>query len=178
MADDITFAFSPVLAVQGLLDYTKSEHSKIYKSAIREVCKEPFECEADGLYRFLKDVQDRAEEMGWSEGILNITLELDDDDEPVQENLIENYGTITLEQVVESELQYINEQGREAQDTYMLYKSQMVSLSNTAKKKISLWSEQYRVGDNSQSLQRSGTVENNHQGKSPRHKRYHQPDSH
>ena len=145
---NVVFAFSPAQAVQGLLDYTKSEHSKIYKSAIREVCKEPFECEADGLYQFLKDIQDRADEMGWSDGILNITLEVTDDNEPVQEKLIDNYGTISLEQVVESELQYINEQGREAQDTFMLYKCLMASLSNSAKKRISLWSEQYRIGDN------------------------------
>ena len=145
---NVVFAFSPAQAVQGLLDYTKSEHSKIYKSAIREVCKEPFECEADGLYQFLKDIQDRADEMGWSDGILNITLEVTDDNEPVQEKLIDNYGTISLEQVVESELQYINEQGREAQDTFMLYKCLMASLSNSAKKRISLWSDQYRIGDN------------------------------
>ena len=145
---NVAFAFSPAQAVQGLLDYTKSEHSKIYKSAIREVCKEPFECEADGLYQFLKDIQDRADEMGWSDGILNITLEVTDDNEPVQEKLIDNYGTISLEQVVESELQYINEQGREAQDTFMLYKCLMASLSNSAKKRISLWSDQYRIGDN------------------------------
>jgi hypothetical protein len=143
----VAFAFSPALAIQGLLDYTRSEHSKIYKSAIREVCKEPFDCEAEALYEFLKDVQDRADEMGWSDSILNITLEVDDDNDPVQEDLIENYGTITLEQVVESELQYINEQGREAQDTYMLYKCLMASLSSNAKKTVSLWSDQYRIGD-------------------------------
>ena len=68
----------------------------------------------------------------------------------MKENLSENYGTITLEQVIKSELQHINEQGREAQDTYymLLYKSLMASLLNTAKKKISLWSEQYRISDN------------------------------
>ena len=143
----MAFAYSPALAIQGLLDYTRSEHSKIYKSAIREVCKEPFDCEAEGLYQFLKDVQDRADEMGWSDSILNITLEVDDDGDPVQEYLIENYGTISLEQVIESELQYIDEQGREAQDTYMLYKCLMASLSCNAKKKVSLWSNQYRIGD-------------------------------
>ncbi len=145
---EVVFAFSPALAVQGLLDFTKSEHSKIYKSAIREVSKEPFDCEAEGLFQFLKDVQDRTDKMGWSDGILNITLEVTDDNEPVQEKLIENYGTISLEKVVESELQYINEQGREAQDTYMLYKCLMASLTNAAKKRISLWSDQYRIGDN------------------------------
>ena len=145
---DVAFAFSPAQAVQGLLDFSKSEHSKIYKSAIREVSKDPFDCEAEGLYHFLKDVQDRADEMGWSDNILNITLEVTDDIEPVQENLIDNYGTISLEQVVESELQYINKQGRNAQNTYMLYKCLMSSLTNNAKKRISLWSEQYRIGDN------------------------------
>jgi hypothetical protein len=40
---NVVFPFSPVQAVQGLLDYTKSEHSKMYMSAIREVCKDPFE---------------------------------------------------------------------------------------------------------------------------------------
>lgn len=45
-----------------------------------------------------------------------------DDNKPVQEKLIENYRMISLEQVVESKLQYINKQGQEVQDTYMLYK--------------------------------------------------------
>jgi hypothetical protein len=75
-------------------------------------------------------------------------LEVTDDNKPVQEKVINNYGTISLEQVVKSELQYINEEGREAQDTFMLYKCLMVPLSNSAKKRISLWSEQYRIGDN------------------------------
>ena len=145
---EVAFAFSPALAVQGLLDYTKSKHFKIYKSAIREVSKEPFDCVAEGLYQFLKDVQDRADKMGWSEGILNITLEVTDNGNPVEENLIDNYGTISLEQVVESELQYINEEGRGAQDTYMLYKCLMASLTNATKKRISLWSDQYRIGNN------------------------------
>jgi hypothetical protein len=145
---DVAFAFSPAQAVQGLLDFTKSKHSKIYKSAIREVCNEPFECEAIGLYQVLKDIQDRADKMGWSDGILNITLEVTDDNKPVQEKLINNYGTISLKQVVESELQYINEQGREAQDTFMLYKWLMASLTNSVEKRISLWSEQYRIGNN------------------------------
>jgi hypothetical protein len=91
---NVAFAFSPVQGVQGFLNYTKSKHSKIYKSAIREVCKEPFECKADGLYQFLKNIQDRADKMGWSDGILNITLEVADDNKPVQEKLIDNYGTI------------------------------------------------------------------------------------
>ena len=53
-----------------------------------------------------------------------------------EENVIENYGTITLEQVVASEIKYIAEQQRKAQDTYMLYQALMASLSGEAKKKV------------------------------------------
>jgi hypothetical protein len=76
--------------------------------------------------------------MGWADGILNIMLEVTDNNKPVQEKLINNYGTISLKQVIKSELQYINEQGCKVQDTFMLYKCLMVSLSNGAKRRISL----------------------------------------
>ena len=56
---------------------------------------------------------------------------------------MENYGTITLEQVIESKKTYISKQQRKAQDTYMLYQCLMASLSNEAKKKVLIWSDQY-----------------------------------
>ena len=68
------FAHAPALAIEGLLDYTKSEHAKIYKSGIRQVSDDPFDCEPEGLYQFLKDVHDRANEMGWTEGILKVIM--------------------------------------------------------------------------------------------------------
>ena len=134
------FALAPALAIEGPLDYSRTDHAKIYKAGIRQVSDDLFNCEADNLFQFLKDVQDRADEMGWTGGILNVTLNADEPDER-EENLIENYGTLTLEQVVTSELQYIEEEGRAAQDTYMLYKCLMASLTNDAKKKVSIWAE-------------------------------------
>jgi hypothetical protein len=143
------FARAPALAIEGLLDYTRSEHVKIYRSGIKSISESAFDCEAEGLYQFLKDVRDRADEMGWTEGILGITINGGEENER-EENFMDNYGTITLEQVVESELQYIDEEGRLAQDTYMLYKCLMASLSDEAKKKVSIWSNQYRIGDDKQ----------------------------
>jgi hypothetical protein len=142
------FALAPALAIDGALDYTRGDHAKIYKAGIRQVSDDLFNCEVDNLFQFLKDVQDRTDEMGWTRGILNITLDADEPNER-EENLIENYGTLTLEQVVISELQYIEEEGRAAQDTYMLYKCLMASLTSDAKKKVSIWSSQYRIGENS-----------------------------
>ena len=75
----------------------------------------------------------------------------DNEDEVEEENIIENYGLVTLEQVVDSELRYINDRDRKAQDTYMLYRCLMSSLTSKAKKKVMIWSDQYHIGGNKMS---------------------------
>ena len=79
------FALSPAQAVNGPLDYTKTEHHKIYKSGIRQITDDPLACEADGLFQFLREVQDRATEMGWMEGILNVAIGEPDEEGEVEE---------------------------------------------------------------------------------------------
>ena len=108
----------------------------------------PFDCKADGLHQFLRDVHDRADEMGWTKGILRIGAEEnEDEDDNARENLIDHYGSITLERIIETEEVNVVNQGREAQDTYMLYKCLMASLTADARKKVTIWSSQYRIGD-------------------------------
>ena len=83
--------------------------------------------------------------MGWMDGILNVNVSEDDDVEDIQ-NLIENYGTLTLEQVARWEGTYIATPSRAAQDTYMLlYSCYMSSLTAAAKKKIMIWLDQYSI---------------------------------
>jgi len=88
--------------------------------------------------------------MEWIDSILRIPLteEGDEEDDLEEENLLESYGSITLEQIVRSELRYIENQERKAQYTYMLYRCLMASLTAEAKKKVMIWSDQYHVGDN------------------------------
>jgi hypothetical protein len=148
MAANIRFAFAPALAIKGLLDFSKSEHVKIFRGAIKPVSEAPFDCKADGLHQFLEDVHKRADEMGWTKGILRIgTEENKDDDENVCENLIDHYGLITLERIIKAEEENVVNQGREAQDFYMLYKCLMASLTADARKKVTIWSSQYRIGE-------------------------------
>ena len=87
------FALAPAQAIHGALDYSKTDHAKIYKAGIQQVSETPFDCEADGLFQFLKEVQDRVDEMGWTTGILSITTGIKDDEEK-EEDFINNYGTI------------------------------------------------------------------------------------
>jgi hypothetical protein len=85
--------------------------------------------------------------MGWTTGILSIMTHIEGNKEK-EEDFINNYGMLTLEQVIASELQYIDEESHSAQDKYMLYKCLMASLTSKAKKKVLIWFNQY----NSRSL--------------------------
>jgi hypothetical protein len=143
------FARAPALTIERILDYTRSEHIQIYRSGIKQVSENLFDCESEGLYQFLKDVQDRAEEMGWTDGILNITFNGGEPDE-MEEPFLDNYGTITFDQIKVSKLQYIDEGGRLAQDTYMLCKCLIASITNNARKKVSLCSNQFRIGEDNE----------------------------
>jgi hypothetical protein len=82
--------------------------------------------------------------MGWMEGISGINISELEGVEDIQ-NLIENCGTLTLEQVARWERTCIATPSRAAQDTYMLYTCLMSSLTATKKKKIMVWSDQYSI---------------------------------
>jgi hypothetical protein len=145
--EQVAFALTPATHVVGPLNFAKSEHHKIYKSGIKAI-DTTYDCEPEGLFQFLREIRDRANQMGWMEGVLNIDLAGDDIGFEEISNLIDNYGTITLEQVAEWEKSYIATPSRAAQDTYMLYQCLMSSLAPEAKKKIMIWSDQYTIESN------------------------------
>ena len=69
----------------------------------------PFECEADGLHQFLKDVHDRANEMGWTMGIVRIGAEENENEvDNARENLIDHNGSITLERIIKADEENID----------------------------------------------------------------------
>lgn len=68
MTMTMALARAPALVIEGLLNYTRSEHTKIYQSGIRQVSGEdPLDCKPEGLHQFLKDVRDRSNQMGLSD---------------------------------------------------------------------------------------------------------------
>ena len=140
-------ALSPANAVERFLDFTHLEHHKIDKAEIRAVTPSdnPFTCEATRLFKFLRRIEDRANEMGWMNGILDIVTSEEGADIEEVENLVWNYGTLTLEQVVHSERRYIALPQCGAQDTYMLYTCLMSSLSDDAQEKVMTWADQYQI---------------------------------
>jgi hypothetical protein len=141
------FALSPAHDIDGFLDFSQSEHHKICKSGILPVTPtdNPFTCEPTRLFKFLRRVEDHASEMGWMNGIIDIVTSEEGADIEEVEDLVWNYGTSTLEQVVESERRYIAQPQRKAQDTYMLCMCLMASLSDDAEEKVVIWADQYQI---------------------------------
>ena len=95
----------------------------------------------------------RTGKMGWPEGILSITI-IPGEDGKCEEALIEKFGELTrLEQVMMSQHLYIDDQvdlhktRKCCRNSYMCL---MASLTSKAKKKVSIWSNQYRIGKNNE----------------------------
>jgi hypothetical protein len=80
----VTFALSPALASNTVLNYKSGEGIKIYGKATAPL-DIPFDGDSGALRLFLNKVQQRATQFGWT-GILHITQGL------WTFNFIENYG--------------------------------------------------------------------------------------
>ena len=141
----INFALSPTLAVAGIIDYTSREGRNIFTYATTKLDEELYDCKPEGLYQFLQAIKGRAHEYGWDDdigGILHIPEDVLDIASPTN-NLLESYGMISMEQIRAFEETYIDQHVRPAQDTYLLYKCLMNSISKEGKSKIIIWSDQY-----------------------------------
>ena len=143
------FALCPAQAFNDVLDYTQTAHRKLYEGGVAKLSSELYNCEPDGLYGFLKNLEDRAAEYGWSDaynGIMSVPNYTGVGNEyDGFTSLLTHYGEIPIERVTRFERSYIGAQGRPAQDTLMLYKCLMNSISAEGKQKINIWARQYKL---------------------------------
>lgn len=76
----------------------------------------------DGLYQFLEDLEDALTNWDEDKGILGININSGSGKGDEREEVfIKDYGTFTLEQVVESKLIHIDDESWLTQYTYMPY---------------------------------------------------------
>jgi hypothetical protein len=94
-------------------------------------------------------LRDRATEFGWNAEVLGILNIREDPLDAAGEldNLLDNYGMISIERVRAFEETYIHLPIRAANDTDMLYKCQMASLSENALSTLLLKKDEHYVGD-------------------------------
>ena len=91
------FALTRAATLIDVIDYKTAYRRKVCDEAIMALMKEPFDCEPDGLFSFMKALEDRARDQDWmgGTGILTIPENINDINLNTA-NLINYYGTILL----------------------------------------------------------------------------------
>ena len=135
----LVFSLTPAKATRGILDYTSRAGERLYEAAIKELDSKKYDGEPDGLLSFLELLEERAHKNGWNTSILMIPSVTG----TTSNNLIQDYGTITLERIKDHEETYIDTPSRDAQDTNLLYECIMNSVSREGKSKITMWKKDY-----------------------------------
>ena len=142
------FALTPYQAINGVIDYTTVGGRKYYEKATTKLSEEGFDCQTDSLRSFIKDLERRSEAFGWSnpaDGILFIPDQVPNANHKT--NLLRSYGEIDIDTIFNFEETYIDKRNRQAQDTRMLYECIMNTLTKDAKNMITIWEDDFFVGN-------------------------------
>ena len=145
----------------GVLDFTDIESRKYFHKATKKIdSDELYDCTPENMHHFLKLLQHRANEHGWDNevtGVLWIPEDHQDQNSKLR-YLPKEYGTVTMEQIANFEKSYLGAETRAAQDSYMLFKCLMNSLSKEARMKIETWEEEYMVTNDLGTMVPSGNL--------------------
>ena len=125
------FALAPAFANPDVLNYSEQAAAKLFKSGTESLSIK-FDCKPENLQLFLDQARDKSIVFDWL-NILNIPIQ---GDVALSKDLIESYGEISYEDVKAHALTYMNEDSREAQDSFMLYHCLMNSLTDAAQKQV------------------------------------------
>jgi hypothetical protein len=135
------FALWPGLANNAVIDYNTSDGRKICNKAVEPLATK-YDLNTEGLQTFLAKVSARARESNW-DAILTIPDSLPT---PVDRNLIDADGTLSLDDCKAYSLSYINTQARTAQDSGMMFMFLQASLSDASNSIILINPAEYTVG--------------------------------
>ena len=125
------FALAPAFANPDVLNYSDQSAAKLFKSGTESLSIK-FDCKPDNLQLFLDQARDKSIVFDWL-NILSIPI---GGDVAATKDLIESYGEISYEDVKAHAINYMNEDSREAQDSFMLYHCLMNSLTDAAQKQV------------------------------------------
>ena len=134
----VQFALTPAQANQNILDLSLAAGQKLYKAAIAPLTT-LFDGTAATICMFLSDIAARAESFHWH-NILNVP-----DTMGVPCSLITAHCLLTLQDIQNHATTYANQQVRDAQNSYMMYKFLCGSLGEAAKKRMANEDDKFRV---------------------------------
>lgn len=140
----VTFALTPGDSFNGVINFGTKDGREFYKMAIAALEEDsPYDCEPDGLHRFVKSLEERATEFNWTKANGTMMIHVPASGQHI--NLVTHYGMVTMQEVKEYELTYVFNDVREAQDSFLLYQCLMNSLSIEGKDKVRLYKAEYTL---------------------------------
>jgi len=161
MANNPAFYLNPASSMTGVLDFSQVETRKVYHKATACLDKEElFDCTPENMHHFLKMFCQRANEYGWDDDVTGVLMIPDDHQNPASDlkYLPTHYGEISMEQIDLFEKSYLGGTQRSAQDSYIIYKCLMNSLSKEGKMKIESWENEYQVTNDAGTMVPSGNL--------------------
>ena len=133
------FALSPARVSDLLLDYTRTADVKQYYKSVSPLDPK-FDLSPGGMLGFLQAFRDRARESNW---YLTLCFIMNG----IMVNLVNQYGTVTIDNVRAHVLTYQGMMSRNAQNSNQIYVCLSLSLTDEAKHKVSLDAGRYTIGD-------------------------------
>ena len=146
-APPVAFSLTPMTVNRDLIDFTDSGNVKMFTKATAALSDDKFDLEPKNLKFFLDKLGERTRDFGWS-AILNIPESTGTAGSPTH-SLLDEYGSITLEQTKNHVATYIDAKNRMTQDSYLMAKAILESLTKAAHERINLLRSKYVAGTDS-----------------------------
>jgi hypothetical protein len=134
------YALLPGDAFNVVLDYTKTADMKIFRASTNGM-DEKFDLKEEHLRVFLETVKEHVRTYNWND-VVTVP-----DGAAVNRNLVINYGQLTFEHIIAHVNTYINIEGRTAQNSILMYKYLLDSLTDDAKLIMVTLSDQFHIAD-------------------------------
>jgi hypothetical protein len=132
------FALSPArVNADQFIDYSTSAGAKIFNKATAPL-DYVFDVEEGSVQTFIETLMDRSTMFGWNEPNSSVITVND-------VNLLTEHGTLSVEEVRNEVLTYVDTETRRAQNSYQMYACIMASLTDEGRTKILTEADRYTV---------------------------------
>jgi hypothetical protein len=128
------------------MENTKDQKLYFHATAMIMPKDDPFGLEPPRLMAFINAVRQPGKNYGWDGSKAEILqIPVDPADANTHRDNLNSYGLISVELVRTAEEAYIHTGTRAMQDTMMLYKCLVASLTEEAKNAIELWRDNFTI---------------------------------
>ena len=133
----VPFALTPALISNEPLNYTVQQDIKLYHKAVA-LLEVTFNVEAGTLKLFLENFRQRAVASNW---MRTLTIER----QGQIYNLVDHYGILSYQDVMDRALDYLGQNSRDAQNSMMIFNCLSNSLTDIGKTKVYVEHQRYTV---------------------------------